>query len=144
MSEILSITYLQDAASWAWTSAEPEFRLSWMKLCSSDNHYTIALLVTCLIASSELFCLIISASFLVSSGFNLMTCDSYFTNLVEVLRNHILAENTCFTNCIEWTENKAMVLKQANKCQIVWCHDYKNILISNFHHHPFPDWTKVL
>ena len=22
-----------------WTCAEPEFRLSWMKLCSSDNHY---------------------------------------------------------------------------------------------------------
>ena len=25
-----------------WTCAEPEFRLSWMKLCSSDNHYTTA------------------------------------------------------------------------------------------------------
>ena len=23
-----------------WTCAEPELRLSWMKLCSSDNHYT--------------------------------------------------------------------------------------------------------
>ena len=23
-----------------WTCAEPEFSLSWMKLCSSDNHYT--------------------------------------------------------------------------------------------------------
>ena len=25
-----------------WACAEPEFRLSWMKLCSSDNHYTTA------------------------------------------------------------------------------------------------------
>ena len=25
-----------------WTCAEPEFRLSWMNLCSSDNHYTMA------------------------------------------------------------------------------------------------------
>ena len=26
------------------TCAEPEFRLRWMKLCSSDNHYSTALL----------------------------------------------------------------------------------------------------
>ena len=25
-----------------WTFAEPEFKLYWMKLCSSDNHYTTA------------------------------------------------------------------------------------------------------
>ena len=25
-----------------WTCAEPEFRLCWRKLCSSDNHYTTA------------------------------------------------------------------------------------------------------
>ena len=30
------------AASRVWACAEPEFRLSWMKLCSSDNHYTTA------------------------------------------------------------------------------------------------------
>ena len=29
-------------ASRVWTCAEPEFRLSSMKLCSSDNHYTTA------------------------------------------------------------------------------------------------------
>ena len=28
-------------ASRIWTCAEPEFRLSWRKLCSSDNHYTM-------------------------------------------------------------------------------------------------------
>ena len=26
-----------------WACAEPEFRLRWVKLCSSDNHYTTAL-----------------------------------------------------------------------------------------------------
>ena len=40
LSEILTIANLRHAASRIWTSAEPEFRLCWMKLCSSDNHYT--------------------------------------------------------------------------------------------------------
>ena len=42
LSEILTIANLQHAASRVWTCTEPEFRLSWMKLCSSDNHYTLA------------------------------------------------------------------------------------------------------
>ena len=40
LSEILTITNLQYAASRIWNCAEPEFRLSWMKLCSRVNHYT--------------------------------------------------------------------------------------------------------
>ena len=40
LSEILTISNLQHATSRIWTCAEPEFRLCWMKLCSSDNHYT--------------------------------------------------------------------------------------------------------
>ena len=43
MSEIVTIVNLQHAASRIWTCAEPEFRLSWIKICSSDNHYTTAL-----------------------------------------------------------------------------------------------------
>ena len=35
------------------------------------------------------------------TGFNLATCDLYFTIQVEVFMNHILAENTYFTNHIE-------------------------------------------
>ena len=42
LSEILTISNLQHATSRIWTCAEPEFRLCWMKLCSSDNHYTTA------------------------------------------------------------------------------------------------------
>ena len=42
LSEILTIANLRHAASRIWTCAEPEFRLCWMKLCSSDNHYTTA------------------------------------------------------------------------------------------------------
>ena len=34
-------------------------------------------------------------------GLDLMTCDSYFTILVEVFTNHILAKHTYFTNRIE-------------------------------------------
>ena len=43
--EILTIANLRHAASRVWACAEPEFRLGWMKLCSSDNHYTTTLLV---------------------------------------------------------------------------------------------------
>ena len=35
------------------------------------------------------------------SGLNLTTCDSYFMILVDIFTNHILAENTYFTNQIE-------------------------------------------
>ena len=45
------------------------------------------------------------------TGFNLATCDLYFMIQVEVFMNHILAENTYFTNHIEWTEHTFMVLK---------------------------------
>ena len=42
LSEILTIANLQYAASRIWTCTEPEFKFCWMKLCSSDNHYTMA------------------------------------------------------------------------------------------------------
>ena len=38
-----------------------------------------------------------------SSGFDLTTRDSYFTILVEFFTDHILAENTYFTNHVERT-----------------------------------------
>ena len=43
-SLISSRDHCQKSSPWTWVqnlSAEPQFRLSWMKLCSSDNHYTI-------------------------------------------------------------------------------------------------------
>ena len=49
-----------------------------------------------------------------TSGFNLTTCDSNFTILVEVFTNRILAENTYFTKHVEWTEQKITALKPAN------------------------------
>ena len=65
-----------------------------------------------------------------------MTHDLYFTILVEVFMNRILAENMYLTNHIECTEHKIMVLKPANKYQIIWyCHNFENILIDNFWHH---------
>ena len=50
--------------------------------------------------------------------FHLTTCDLYFTILVEVFTNHILAKNRYFTNHIECTENKIAFLKPAHKYQI--------------------------
>ena len=37
---ILTLVNLRHAASRVWACTEPEFRLSWIKLCSRDNHYT--------------------------------------------------------------------------------------------------------
>ena len=42
MSKIHTIELLWHAANGIWTCAEPGFRLSWMNLCSSNNHYTRA------------------------------------------------------------------------------------------------------
>ena len=44
----LTIANLRHAASRVWTCAELEFRFNWMKLCSSNNHYTKAPWHTCL------------------------------------------------------------------------------------------------
>ena len=41
LSEILTIANLWHAISRVWTCTESEFRFCWMKLCSSDNHYTM-------------------------------------------------------------------------------------------------------
>ena len=42
LSEILTIANLRHTASRIWTCADLEFRLCWIKLYSSDNHYTTA------------------------------------------------------------------------------------------------------
>ena len=63
--------------------------------------------------------------------------DSYFTVLLEVFTNHILAENTYFTNHFGRTEHKIMVLKPADKYIISrQCHNFENILAYDFLHHP--------
>ena len=41
-SEFLTIANLRHSVRRILTSAEPEFRLCLIKLCSNDNHYTIA------------------------------------------------------------------------------------------------------
>ena len=50
--------------------------------------------------SRDTFCTLLLAIITssVGSGFDLTARDSYFTILVEVFTNHILAENTYFTN----------------------------------------------
>ena len=54
---------------------------------------------------------LVAIFFIYISGFDLTTRDSYFTILVEVFTNHILVENTYFTNPIEWTEHTITVLQ---------------------------------
>ena len=77
-------------------------------------------------------------------GFDLTTRDSYFTILVEVFTNYILAENTNFTNHSGWTEHKIMVLKTANKNKIIrQRHNFENIFIDNFLYHPILYRAKV-
>ena len=48
----------------------------------------------------------------IRTGFDLTTRDSYFTILVEVFTDHILAEKIYFKNHIEWTEHKIMVVNR--------------------------------
>ena len=43
LSEILTIVNLWHAVNKIWTCTEAEFKLCQMKLCSSDNHYNLAL-----------------------------------------------------------------------------------------------------
>ena len=79
------------------------------------------------------------------SGFNLTNRDSYFSILVEVFTNRILAENTNFTNHAEWTEHKITAWKSVNKCQVIWqSHSFKSTLINYFQHHLFIYQAKVL
>ena len=73
----------------------------------------------------------------ITTGFDLMTHDSYFMILAEVFTNHILAENTYFMYHLGSTEQKIKILKPATKYKIIWqCHNFENILIDNFLHHP--------
>ena len=74
-----------------------------------------------------------------------MTCDLYFTILVKIFTNHILAKSTYFTSHTEWTDDKIIVLKLASKYQIIQHGDnFKNTLIDDIHHHPFLYQAKVL
>ena len=47
------ITNFGHAISRIWTCAEPEFRLWWIKLCSSDNRYTMVPPITLEITASN-------------------------------------------------------------------------------------------
>ena len=79
------------------------------------------------------------------AGFDLKTRDSYFTILVEVFTNHIFTENTYFTNHLGSTEHKIMILKPANKYEIIrQCHNFENILIDDFQHYLILYQAKVL
>ena len=42
MSKILTMANLRHAANMIWTGAESEFRLCYINLHSTDNHYTTA------------------------------------------------------------------------------------------------------
>ena len=75
-----------------------------------------------------------------SIRFNLMMCDLYFMILIKVFTNQILTGKTYFMNHIVWTKQKIMVLKPANKSQIIWQrHNFKKPFTNNFHHHPYPN-----
>ena len=61
-----------------------------------------------------------------------MTRDSYFTILLEVFTNHLVAENTYFANHIECTEHAIMVLKPANMYQFIWqCYNFRTGITDN-------------
>ena len=47
LPEIFTIADLRHTACRTWTCTEPEFRLCWVKLCNSDNHYITDPLLLC-------------------------------------------------------------------------------------------------
>ena len=59
-----------------------------------------------------------------NTRFYLTTRDLYFTILFEVFTN-ISAENTYFTNHIEWAEHKNMGFKPANRYKLFGDHSYR-------------------
>ena len=75
---------------------------------------------------------------LLKTGFNVTTHDSYFTIVVKIFANHILAEKTYFANHVEQIEHRIMVLQPANRYKIV-CqyHNFRNIIANDFQHHQF-------
>ena len=114
---------------WMMVTAEGSISL-FSSILHCSELITVSFLITTEIGVS-------SPMFLNNSGFHLTIRHSYFTILVEVFKNHILAQNTYFTNHTELTEHKIMVFKLANKYQIIWQrHHFKNILIDDFQHHP--------
>ena len=93
-----------------------------------------------LMKTSQLFIIFISIlqKYTPSLGFDLTTRDSYFSILVEVFTNHILAKNTYFMNLIEWSEHKITVLEPADEYEInQQCHIFKSIIY-------FFYWEKIL
>ena len=81
LSEILTIGNLWYTASRIWICAEPEFTLSWMKLYSSDYHYTTAPQFLCNRCNG--FVGIASFQRLCSNCFRL-SCSSMFTNKATI------------------------------------------------------------
>ena len=71
---------------------------------------------------------------MIQPGFDSMTRDSYFMILVEVFTNHILAENTYIHESYRVKRTQDYGL-QACKYQTRHCHNFKNILTDEFHHH---------
>ena len=70
------------------------------------------------------------------SGFDLTTPHSFFTILVEVFTNHILAKKHIFHE--SYRVNKTQDYEIANKYQINrQFYHFKNIFINDSQHHPF-------
>ena len=65
--------------------------------------------------------------------------------LVKGFMNHILAENTYFTNHAEWLEHwiMAFINKPENNYQIILKNHIRIVFITNYQYHPFHYWAKV-
>ena len=65
-----------------------------------------------------------------------------FHNSSWILHKTHFSNKHIFLNYIVWTEHKILVLKLANKYRIIQqYHNFENIFIDNFHHHPFLYWA---
>ena len=99
LSEILTIWNLLNAASRIWTYPEPKFSLCWIKLWSSDNHYTTASL-------SILYPMLKGAKFkVIANIFCFFVCACPYINHYEFFCEIIIEKKGC-SNCATYSEIK--------------------------------------
>ena len=87
LSEILTIANVRHPATRIWTCTEPEFRLSGMKLCSSDNCYTVAPHGENNSWSPKIFATVVGLGMLDTLAFSWIIYDWFNWFLTNILTN---------------------------------------------------------
>ena len=123
LSEILTIANLRHTASKILNSAEPEFRLSWMKLCSSDNPYATAPVKSPVERKGA--------------------CPSLEDNLLRLTERHLnnIKQNNPITRCIVCDKHK---IRRESRCECKQCNAHLCVAPCFEKHHTRKAFWKFL